>query len=56
VFLIALKRLWNRTWLTLLSIAGVALAVGLVVSIPIVGKSISFVMLQEELQRQADAQ
>ena len=31
---IALKRLWNRTWLTLLSIIGVALAVGLVTAVP----------------------
>jgi uncharacterized membrane protein len=32
---IALQRLWNRLGLTLLSIAAVALVVGLVVSIPV---------------------
>lgn len=47
---IALKRLANRFLLTLLSIAGVALAVALVTSIPIFSQSVSFVMLQEELE------
>ena len=47
---IALRRLWNRPLLTLLSIAGVILAVGLVTSIPIFSQSVSFVMLNEELQ------
>jgi len=46
----ALRRLWNRPLLTLLSIAGVILAVGLVTSIPIFSQSVSFVMLNEELQ------
>ena len=46
---IALKRLLNRLGLTLLSIAAVTLAVGLVISIPIFAKAISFVMLREEL-------
>jgi putative ABC transport system permease protein len=47
---VALRRLWNRPLLTLLSIAGVILAVGLVTSIPIFSQSVSFVMLNEELQ------
>ena len=47
---IAFKRLWRRKWLTLLSIVGVMLAVGLVVSIPIFAKGISFVMLKKELK------
>jgi putative ABC transport system permease protein len=46
---VALKRLVNRPLLTLLSIAGVVLAVGLVTSIPIFSQAVSFVMLQEEL-------
>ncbi len=48
---IAFKRLWNRPLLTLLSILGVTLAVGLVVSIPIFAKAVSFVMLQEQLAK-----
>ncbi|MBN1640164.1 MAG: ABC transporter permease [Anaerolineae bacterium] len=47
---VALRRLWNRPLLTLLSIAGVILAVGLVTSIPIFSQAVSFVMLNEELQ------
>jgi putative ABC transport system permease protein len=50
---VALKRLWNRPLLTLLSIVGVALAVGLVTSIPIFSQAVSFVMLQEELYEMA---
>ncbi len=46
---IAFKRLFNRPLLTLLSIMGVMLAVGLVVSIPIFAKAVSFVMLREQL-------
>jgi putative ABC transport system permease protein len=46
---IAFKRLWNRSWLTLLSIIGVALAVGLATGIPIFAQAVSFAMLQEEL-------
>jgi putative ABC transport system permease protein len=46
---IAFKRLSNRIWLTLLSIMGVTLAVGLVVGIPVFAKAMSFVMLREEL-------
>lgn len=46
---IALKRLWNRPLLTLLSIVGVMLAVGLVTSIPILAQAMSFVVLREEL-------
>jgi len=50
---VALKRLVNRPLLTLLSIAGVILAVGLVTSIPIFSQAVSFVMLQEELTEMA---
>ena len=39
MLLIALKRLWNRMGLTLLSILAVTLAVGLVVSIPVFAKA-----------------
>ena len=46
---IALTRLRSRPGLTVLSLAGVVLAVALVVSIPVFSKGISFVMLQEEL-------
>jgi putative ABC transport system permease protein len=46
---IALTRLRSRLGLTLLSLAGVTLAVALVVSIPVFSVGISFVMLQEEL-------
>ncbi len=46
---IALKRLGNRTGLTLLSIAAVTLGIGLAVSIPVFAKAVSFVMLREEL-------
>ena len=46
---ITLKRLQHHPWLTLLSILGVALAVGLVTSVPVFSKAVSFVMLQEEL-------
>ncbi len=49
MFFVAMKRLINRPLLTLLSIAGVILAVGLVTSIPIFSQSVSFVMLNEEL-------
>jgi putative ABC transport system permease protein len=50
---VALKRLVNRPLLTLLSIAGVVLAVGLVTSIPIFSQAVSFVMLREELAEMA---
>lgn len=46
---IALKRLRDRPGLAFLSIIGVTLAVGLVVSIPVFAEAISFVMLKEEL-------
>ena len=54
MLLIAFKRLWRRKWLTLLSIVGVMLAVGLVVSIPVFAKGISFVMLADELHPQVE--
>jgi putative ABC transport system permease protein len=51
VLFIALKRLLNRLGLTLLSIMAVTLAVGLVVSIPVFAKAVSFVILCQELDR-----
>jgi len=48
---VALRRLVNRFGLTLLSVIGVTLAVGLVASIPIFSKAVSFVMLKEELNQ-----
>ena len=48
---VALRRLVNRFGLTLLSIIGVTLAVGLVASIPIFSRAVSFVMLKEELNQ-----
>lgn len=47
--LVALKRLGSRIGLTLLSIVGVTLAIGLVISIPVFAKAVSFVALQDEL-------
>jgi putative ABC transport system permease protein len=47
---IALKRLWHRPLLTLLSIAGVVLAVSLVSSIPLFARAVTFRVLQEELE------
>ena len=48
---IALRRLWNRPLFTLLSIAGVVLAVGLVTGIPILSQALSFRILQEEMSK-----
>ena len=53
---IATKRLWRRKWLTLLSIVGVMLAVGLVISIPVFAKGISFVSDEYLPQKIADRQ
>ena len=47
--LVALRRLWSRPFLTLLSIAGVTLAIGLVAGIPLFSQAVSFVMLTGEL-------
>ncbi|MBN1583417.1 MAG: hypothetical protein JXA89_22095 [Anaerolineae bacterium] len=49
MFFIALKRLLNRPLLTLLSILGMTLSVGLIVSIPVFAKAVSFIILREEL-------
>jgi putative ABC transport system permease protein len=46
---VALKRLLNRSGLTLLSIMAVILAIGLVVSIPVFAKAVSFVILRKEM-------
>ena len=46
---IAVKRLWHRPLLTLLSMVGVVLAVGLVTSIPILSQALSFVILNQEM-------
>lgn len=49
MFIVAARRLWARPFLTLLSIAGVALAIGLVAGIPLFSQAVSFVMLTGEL-------
>ena len=49
MWLIALKRLWHRPWLTALSILSIALAVGLMNSIPLFARAVSFGLLKEEL-------
>ena len=49
MILVALRRLWSRPFLTLLSIAGVTLAIGLVAGIPLFSQAVSFVMLTGEL-------
>jgi putative ABC transport system permease protein len=46
---VAIKRLWTRPLLTLLSIAGVTLAIGLVAGIPLFAQAVSFLMLKGEL-------
>ena len=46
---VALKRLWTRPLLTLLSIIGVTLSIGLVTAIPLFSQAVSFVMLTGEL-------
>jgi putative ABC transport system permease protein len=50
VILVVLKRLQSQLWLTLLSIGGVILTVGLVTSIPVFANAVSFVVLNEELE------
>jgi putative ABC transport system permease protein len=46
---IALKRLWNRIGLTLLSVVAVTLALGIAIGIPVFAKAVSFVVLKQEL-------
>jgi putative ABC transport system permease protein len=46
---IALKRLWHHPWLTVLSVVGITLTIGLMSSISIFARAVSFVMLKEEL-------
>jgi len=46
---IALKRLWNRIGLTLLSVVAVTLALGIAIGIPVFAKAVSFVVLRQEL-------
>jgi len=53
MFSIAIKRLLSRPALTLLSLLGVALAVGLVVCVPVFARAVSFVVMREELQQLA---
>ena len=50
MLVIAAKRLWSRPLLSLLSILGVALAVGLVASIPIFAQATSFAILLQEMR------
>ncbi len=49
MWLIALKRLWHRPWLTVLSVIGLTLAIGLTNSIPLFARAVSFRLLKEEL-------
>jgi len=51
---VAAKRLWNRPLLTLLSILGVALVIGILASIPIFGRAVSSATLLDELQEISD--
>jgi putative ABC transport system permease protein len=46
---IAIKRLLSRPSLTLLSLVGVALAVGLVTCVPVFSRAVSFVVMEQEL-------
>lgn len=46
---IALKRLWNRIGLTLLSVVAVTLALGIAIGIPVFAKAVSFAVLRQEL-------
>jgi len=50
---IVLKRMQSRWGLTLLSVMGIALTIGLVVSIPLFAESVGFRILQKELARYA---
>ena len=47
---VALKRLWTRPLLTLLSIIGVTLSIGLVAAIPLFSQAVNFVLLTGELE------
>jgi len=53
MFSIAIKRLVSRPALTLLSLLGVSLAVGLVVCVPVFARAVSFVVMKEGLQQLA---
>ena len=46
---LAVRRLRNRMALTVLSLLGVALAVGLVSSVPVFAQAVSFLVLRSEL-------
>ena len=46
---VVLKRLWTRPLLTLLSIIGVTLSIGLVTAIPLFSQAVSSVMLTGDL-------
>ena len=46
---IAIKRLWSRLALTVLSLLGVSLAVGLVTCVPVFSRAVSFVVMEQEL-------
>ncbi|NLS79459.1 MAG: ABC transporter permease [Chloroflexi bacterium] len=46
---IAIKRLWSRLALTVLSLLGVALAVALVTCVPVFSRAVSFVVMEQEL-------
>ena len=50
MFSIAIKRLSSRPSLTVLSLLGVALAVGLVTCVPVFSRAVSFVVMEQELE------
>jgi putative ABC transport system permease protein len=54
MFRIAYKRLWGRPWLALMSVLGIALAVGLAVSVPIFAQAVSRAIMEDELDDLAD--
>ena len=49
MFWIAYKRLWGRPWLALMSVLGIALAVGLAVSVPVFAQAVSRAIMEDEL-------
>ena len=48
-FGLALRRLFSRPSLTILSLLSIALAIGMVASIPVFSQGVSYLLLQDEL-------
>ena len=53
LFAIALKRSRNRWALTLLSLVGIAMTIGVIASIPLFIESVGFRILEKELEKQS---